>query len=132
MTAVGVDLGTQYLSGKQFMHRELMHALVDGLYEPVARVEAARGRLEITCLEKDGRMLIQLVNVGGSHGNPNIATDDYIPPVLDVFLSLKLPQTPVKLLLQPEGRKLKARELDGRLWVEIERIDIHSVLEIQY
>lgn len=130
ITAIGVDLGSQYLSGKQYMHRNLIKTLVDDLYEPIVKVESVCGLLEVLCLKKDGRMMIQLVNVGGSHGDPNTATDDYVPPVLDTVLSLKLPECPSKIVLQPGERELEMKFLNGRIYIEIDRIDIHDVLEI--
>lgn len=130
ITAIGADLGSQYLSGKQYMHRNLIKTLIDDLYEPIVRIESVCGLLEVLCLEKDGKMMIQLVNVGGSHGDPNTATDDYVPSVLDTVLSLKLPKYPSKIVLQPCGRELEMKPLNGRIFVEIDRIDIHSILQI--
>jgi hypothetical protein len=74
--------------------------------------------------------MIQLVNAGGNHMDTALATDDYIPPVLDLELSIELPREPAKLILQPEGKELPFIYRDGRAYVSVPRVDIHSVIEV--
>ena len=130
VTAIGFDIGSQYLSGTQYMQRDLMKQIADSLYVPKARIESAIGRLEIIALEKDGRLMLQLVNAGGSHADAICATDDLIPPVLDICLSVELPRKPKAMKLWPEGKALDVEWRDGRAYVRIDRVDIHSVVEI--
>lgn len=130
ITAIGFDIGSQYLSGAQYMHRELMKQITDKLYEPIVRIESVCGRLEIVVLNKDGRKMIQLVNGGGNHADPICATDDYIPPVVDIKLSVSHNKKPKRFVLQPEGRELAFEWSDGRADLRIDRVDIHNVIEI--
>ncbi|MBQ8163424.1 MAG: hypothetical protein IJZ93_03535 [Clostridia bacterium] len=131
ITAIGFDIGSQYLSGTQYMHRELMKQVANSLYEPIVQIESALGRLEIVVLNKDGKTMIQLVNAGGAHADSSSATDDYIPPVLDIKLSISLPKAPEKLILHPEGTELPfAYGNNGKAIVCINRVDIHSIIEI--
>jgi hypothetical protein len=94
------------------------------------RVESALGRLEIVCLQKDGKKMIQLLNAAGSHDNKMSATDDLIPPALDIELSIKLDGENCEFVLQPEGKKLGYTVKDGRAYMKVDRVDIHSVIEI--
>ena len=129
ITAIGFDIGSQYLSEAQYMHRELMKK-VTSLYEPIVKIEKALGRLEIVVTQKDDKTMIQLVNGGGTHADTASVTDDYIPPVLDIKLSILAPNAK-GLVLQPEGVELPIEHTpDGRILVEIPRIDIHSIIEI--
>ena len=131
VTAVGFDIGSEYLNGTQFLQRDLMRKIADSLYVPIVRVEKANGRLEVVSLEKDGRLMLQLVNAGGAHTDASVASDDYIPPVIDITLSLSLENEPKSLILQPQGRKLMfTKETDGSFKVNIDRVDIHSVVEV--
>lgn len=130
IAAIGSDLGTHYLNEAQYLHRRLIRKVADALYEPMVRVEDVLGTLEIVCTRKDGRLLVQLINANGNHTNMSCATEDRIPPVVDIVLSLKLPATPQKLILQPEGRELPVVCENGRVTVKIDRVDMHSVLEI--
>ena len=108
-----------------------MREIANSLYVPIVRVEKANGRLEVVSLEKDGRLMIQLVNAGGTHTDVSVASDDYIPPILDITLSLSLKNEPEALILQPQGRELMfTKEADGSFRVDIDRVDIHSVVEV--
>ena len=107
-----------------------METLIAPLYEPMVRIDAQTGRVEIVCLEVGGRKMIQLLNAAGSHANDACATDDFIPPALDIELSIALDEKPRAMILQPEGRELDFEYRDGRAYVRVDRVDIHSILEI--
>ncbi|MBO5286834.1 MAG: hypothetical protein J6B34_01785 [Clostridia bacterium] len=129
VSTVGFDIGSQYLNATQYMHRELMRKITS-IYEPIVKIESALGRLEIVVTVKDGKEMIQLVNAGGAHADSSSTTDDYIPPVLDVRLSILAPNAK-GLVLQPEGRELPIKRApDGRALIEIPRIDFHNIIEI--
>ena len=74
--------------------------------------------------------MIQLINGGGSHANNSAVSDDYIPPVLDAKLSVALNEKPQALILQPDGKKLKFEYRNGRAYFAVDRIDIHSIVEV--
>ncbi len=130
VTAIGFDVGSQYLSAMQYMQRDLMKKITAELYSPKVRVESVCGILEVTALQKDGKLFVQLVNGGGAHPYLSCATDDYIPPVLDIELSIALDKQPNQLILQPENKVLDFEYRDGRAYVRIDRVDIHSIIEI--
>lgn len=130
ISAIGFDVGLQYITGAQYAHRTLIKSVVDPLYDPLVRIESACGRLEVVVLRKDGKVMIQLVNVGGSHADSSSASDDLIPPVLDITLSLDSTLAGSKLVLQPEGRILPIKRCGERAVISIDRVDIHSVIEV--
>lgn len=130
ITAIGSDLGTHYITEAQYLHRRLMRTVVEKMYTPLARIESVLGTLEIMCMEKDDKLMLQLVNANGNHTNMSCATEEQIPPVVDIRLSIALPAAPEKLILQPEGRELPFEYRDGRVSVEIDRVNMHSVLEV--
>ncbi|MBQ8433015.1 MAG: alpha-L-fucosidase [Clostridia bacterium] len=131
ITAIGFDIGTQYIKGTQYMQRDLMKQITSALYSPMVRLDGACGRLEIVAMNKDGRTMIQLVNAGGSHADELCATDDLLPPVLDIQLSIALPREPKEILLQPEGTPVPFTYRDGRCALRVDRVEIHSILEIR-
>lgn len=128
--AIGFDMGSQYLTEEQYTHRDLIRKAVDGLYTPTVKIESICGRLEVTVTKKNGELLIQLLNTAGSHSNPTVSTDDTIPPAVDIILSIALDQIPKRLVLQPEGIELEFEYKDGRAQTRIDRINIHSVLQV--
>ncbi len=130
IAAIGANIGTAYDTMQQFLHRDLMKKLTEKLYTPLARVEEALGFLELVCLEKDGHLMLQLVNGNGNHNNNTCATEDFIPPVLDIRLSVQVAQKPQKLVLQPEGKELAFELIGDRVYFNIDRLDIHSIVEV--
>lgn len=131
IAVVGIDLGTQYNGGMQYLHRDLIKNLMPSLYTPVAKLESACGMVEIVPLKKDGRLMLQLVNSNGNHTNPTMVTEDIIPPALDIKLSVKTHSKPEALILQPENRHLDFEYRDGRVYFTVDRVDIHSIVEVK-
>jgi len=130
ISAIGFDIGSQYLGCTQYLQKDLIKTVTKDLYEPLVRIESALGRLEIVCLEKDGRRMIQLLNAAGSHDNHMSASDDLVPPALDIELSISLGGRSAEFILQPEGQKLEHTVKDSRAYMHVDRVDIHSVIEI--
>jgi len=123
-------LGTQYFESAQYQERDMIKRICAALYTPLARIESSCGLVDIVCLEKDGRLMVQLVNANGNHSNVSVITEDFIPVVTDLTVSIAMERAPEAIILQPEGRKLDVNFKKGRAEVSIERLDIHSVLEI--
>jgi hypothetical protein len=130
ISAIGFDIGSQYLAAPQYLYRSLVKTLADSLYTPKVEIENVCGSLEVVCLNKDDKLMIQLVNGGGTHIDINTATDDRIFPALDIKLSIALDKRPAALMLQPEAKALDFEWRDGRAYVSIDRIDIHSIIEV--
>ncbi|MBR5307966.1 MAG: alpha-L-fucosidase [Clostridia bacterium] len=130
IAAIGADLGTEYNKSSQYLHRDLMKLIAGKLYTPLARIERSLGHLEIVCLEKNGRLMLQLVNGNGNHNNINCSTEDFIPPVVDIRISVATDRAPEKILLQPDGRELAFEYKNGRAYFDIDRVYIHSIAEI--
>jgi hypothetical protein len=127
---IGFDIGSQYLSYRQYLHRSLIKKIAELSYEPVARIESSRGNSEIVCLEKNGKLMLQIINANGSHADPTSMSEDDIPPLVDTVLSVATANKNASVTLQPEGRKLNTKQKDGRIYFSIDRTDIHNVAEI--
>jgi hypothetical protein len=74
--------------------------------------------------------MVQLVNGNGTHASSACATDDCIPPILDIELELSLPSRPTALILQPEGKALDFEYKEGKASLSVDRVDIHSIIEV--
>ena len=130
ITVLGFEIGAEYLYSQQYLHRRLIKSIADRLYTPIVKIESVCGRLEVVALEKDGKLMVQLVNGNGTHMDRYCSTDDCIPPVLDIRISVKSDTSPAKMILQPEGKELHFEYKDGRAYVSVPRVDIHNVIEV--
>ncbi len=130
VTALAADLGGQYYDCVQCTHRDLIRTICDKLYTPATKIESALGMLEIVNLKKDGKLFIQLVNANGNHGSISTGTEDFIPPIVDIKLSIALDKAPKALILRPDNRELPFEYRDGRAYVEVGRVDLHDIIEV--
>lgn len=130
IAAIGLNLGTHYINEPQYLHRTLIKNTVHKLFTPQVIVEKATGLLETVLLTKDEMLLIQLVNSNGSHTNVKYLTDDSLPSVTDIEISVKVDKTPKSVILQPENKELGYEEKNGRIYIKLNKVDIHSVIEI--
>jgi len=130
IAAVGADIGLLYMKRAQYLHKDLMRGILNKLYTPIVSLENTEGKVEITVLEKDGRMMIQLVNANGNHADPRSATEDFIPACYNVQLALNLSAKPQKLILQPEGKELDFAYENGKASVKLDRLNMHEIIEV--
>ena len=127
---VGSDIGLAYCTAKQAGHRKLLKALLSRLYDPIVRLEGAEGTVEVTPLYKDGRLLVQLVNMNGPHSDRRVPSFDFISPCLNVRLSAALSEKPQRIVQRPCGKSLPF-DWDGRrATFTVYRVDIHEIIEL--
>lgn len=124
------DLGYQYLTCRQALHREAAKAMADALYTPTVRAEAL-GLLEVVLAEKEGKRYVHLINANGLHAGQSSATEDFLSPVVDVTLTVASPEKPQALILRPEGRSLPFTYEAGQIKVTLDRVSLYDIIEIQ-
>ena len=127
---ISTDLGTQYNDGVQHQHRTIIRKMTDMLYDPIAKIEHADGLAEIVCLSVDGKFMLQVLNAGGSHRDLRLSTENYIPPLENITISLREDIDVNTVILQPENIPLKTYKSNGRVCFKIPRVNIHSIAEI--
>ena len=129
---IGFDLGEHYNRCAEFMHRVLMKKVLSSLFVPDAKLSHATGTVELVELDVHGLDTLQLVNMNGAHRSTNTATEDMIPPVLDIRIDWKLKARPEKILQMPEGREVPFTWDGTRAQVEIPRLDMYEILVPEY
>ena len=127
---IGDNLGTHYGAGRQQLHVDLIRKITSALYDPLAEVESADGIAEISCLMLDGKLMIQIVNAEGAHADARTVTTNRIPPLENVTLLIRTPNPPKGVILRPEGKTLPYECMETGIRVRIDRVPIHSILEI--
>ncbi len=130
IAAVSADLGKAYDKATQYLHRDIIKLICEKLYTPFTRIEECCGFVDLVCLKKNDRIMLQLMNGNGNHNNIICDTEDFIPPVLDVKISIAISKPPKEIILQPQGEKLDYTIKDGRVYLTVKRIDMHNIVEI--
>ncbi len=73
-----------------------------------------------------------MVNANGNHRGRGAATEDRIPPCLDVELEIRCPEAPRSVTLQPAHEPLASVWRDGVLTVRAGRVDLHAIVEADW
>ena len=130
IAAIYLSLGERSANSTTTVSRDFHHALVREMFPaPMVEVEGSH-HVDVTATRLGDRLLINLVNTAGPHGNAKVNVHDDIPPVGPLNVSIRCPR-PASVLLQPGGRTLEHEYRDDRLQVTVPRVAIHDIIEIQ-
>jgi len=120
-----------YLASRSAAMRDYIKTLVLQTARPRLTLRAP-ACIDASLMEKDGRLMINLLNTAGEHGDIRVRTFDMIPPVVDFEVLLELTEKPLSVTLQPGNKQPDYRYDGGLLSVQIQRLDIHSVIVIDF
>ena len=130
VAGVYMNIGESYLSTTSPVFRDFLSELIGNLFpEPLVSVKGSH-RVHVIPSEKDGRMLIQLVNTSGDHANRSVKGIDEIPELRDFNVVVRSEERPKKVLLQPDGRPLRFDYVDGKVTFVVPDLKIHDIVEI--
>ena len=128
IAAIYFDAGTAYADYKSPVVRDFISDAVNSL-APERRVEVTGSHLVHVALnEKNGRTFINLINIAGEHTNKAAIGYDQVPALSNLQVSIQGKHAKVRL--QPEGRDLPVRFVNGKTILTVPKLDIHSILEI--
>ncbi|NQU33812.1 MAG: hypothetical protein HQ521_11295 [Bacteroidetes bacterium] len=126
-----VDLGKSYLSNTSPVLRDLLSGIISELNPEIkVKVEGSH-KLNVVTTEKDGKLLIQLINTSGDHANKKVKGIDEIPALQNLKVSVISSEEPESVWLQPEGIPLGFDFDNGQVTFAIPEIKIHNVIEIR-
>jgi hypothetical protein len=128
IAAIYFDAGSAYTEYKSPVVRDFIDNAVNSL-APDLRVEVSGSHLVHVALnEKNGKTYINLINIAGEHTNKAAIGYDQVPALTDLKVSIQGKHAKVRL--QPEGRDLPVKYVEGKTIVTVPKVEIHSILEI--
>lgn len=126
---IGTDLGKPSDTHMTVTARNIMEKLFD-YYKPLARIEGTR-YCNINFTQKDGKLLIQLLNISGEHNNVLVDNVDEILPIYNLKLRLSKDLNPKKATYQPDGIQLEITNTDEGAVIDLPPLHIHGIVEIE-
>lgn len=91
----------------------------------------APARLEVILRQKDGNLLVNLINRGAGEAlSPQRVIVEELPPIYDVTLRLRRAERPAAVTLVPDGTPPDWSYADGFVTMTLPRVDIHSVVVV--
>ena len=131
IAGVYFDFGQQYREARTVVAREFLNSLVRQLFpEPVVEVTGSHN-VDVTVNRIDGKLAINLVNTSGPHSDSAVHVFDEIPAVGPLEITICYPEKPKKVMLEPDGKKMKYKYSDGKVHTVVPQLDIHSVIVIE-
>ena len=129
--AIYSDLGYYYLHSSSPVHRDFVSDVVDRLFQnPEVRVEG-RGPLHVALNRLNDRTVLNLINAGGQHNNPESATYDDLVPLGPQQVTLRTSKQPLSVTLQPGNRRLAFGYADGFVNVVVPQVAVHEILVVE-
>jgi hypothetical protein len=128
IAGVYLDMGERYHHASTTVARDFLSALVGELF-PRPRVTVTGSRyVDVTLGEKNGRLGVHLVNTAGPHGDKQVYVHDDIPPVGPLTVTVRMPEKPARVTLQPQGRALEFTYQSGLVSLTVPRLSIYDIV----
>lgn len=129
---IGFELVSLYAKTHDLEEKDIMRRVLNSAVpEPAAYLEQGVRRVEIIPAEKDGIMLVNLINTSEFYYDTNNETADEIPKIHNLTIAVKYSRAPEKVMLEPEHREA-AFTYDGKyIHIKVDELHIHTILTIQ-
>lgn len=112
--------------------RRFIAGLIDRLGVRWTATVEAPPRLELILRQKDGRLLVNLVNRGAAETlSPQRVIVEDLLPVENVVIHIHRDAQPVAVSVVPDGTAMNWSFADGMLEVRLPRVEIHTVVVIE-
>lgn len=131
LAAVYFNFGERYCNGATTIARDFLQGLVRELFpEPLVEIDGSHN-VEVTVMEKDNRLLINLINTAGPHSDKKRYVFDEIPAIGPLQITIRQKNRPQSLYLQPENKALSFEYTEGLVKLSIESLTIHRILVLE-
>ncbi|HOX85061.1 MAG TPA: hypothetical protein PKW76_00210 [bacterium] len=131
IAAVFLDLGERYYHARTTVARDFLNGLVRELFsDPVVKVTGSHD-VDVSVNRLDGKLIVNLVNTSGPHDNDEVFVHDQIPPLGPLHLSIAAAEKPARVWLAPDGGDCEYRTIDGRLEIDLPRLEIHTAVVVE-
>ncbi len=127
IAGVYVGLAQAYLKNESYEARRFVGELARQLFSPMVQVDGSQF-VHVAINQKEGKTLINLLNVAGPH--KSAASFDEVPALGPLKITTTYPRRPTRLTLQPEGKSLAYEYTNGQIVFSLEKLDIHSIVEV--
>jgi hypothetical protein len=130
IAAIYGPAGTIFAAAHAPAMREFIGRVVSRLFTPAVTLDGPAS-VELCLRRKDGRLLVHLGNCTAMQVAGDYAVLDFVPAVGPLKLAVRLPSTPKRVTLEPEGRALEGSWSGGEWRGTIERLEVHGIVAVE-
>jgi hypothetical protein len=128
MAATYFTMGEEYNKQPNESLRQFLLDMVNQLFpNPIVRVEGSH-EVDVTLMQKDNKLLINLINTSGAHRTEPIVEN--IKPINSLNVKIRQAKRPQSITFEPSGKKLPFTFKNGEVKVIIPELKIHDIIVI--
>lgn len=128
--AIYAELGATYSKTTSGVIRNLINAVIADLSPDLKVSVEGSEKVHVVATQKNGKLLIQLVNTSGDHSNMQVQGVEIIPLISDLQISVITGTKPRSVIMQPDGIPLTFNFKNEETKVDLKELKIHQVIEI--
>ena len=98
--------------------------------KPVAYLEEGTRMVDIIPSEKDGNLVINVINTTGIYSEQRIYSYDEIAPLYNLTICVNTDEKPDKVIAYPEKKELEFTYDNGAAHIKLEKLDIHTAIKL--
>lgn len=86
--------------------------------------------VDVTIMQKDGKLLVNLINMCGNHNVKSVRSFSQVPSLCDIDMEIDYPHMPESVFIEPGHIKCDFTYEDNTIKLTVDRLHIHNVIEI--
>jgi len=119
-----------YFYTKTAVVRDFIGSVLAEAFDSAVTIKGTK-QVEVSLMEKDGRLCVNLLNLSGNHSDANYKSFDEIPPLYDIGIEVSYHKAPTAVTIEPEHIKADYTYANGKIQLTIGKLHIHSVIVIE-
>jgi hypothetical protein len=120
--------GQGYVNTRNEVARRFLNDLARELFpKPIVEVKGSSD-VDVVVDRLGGKLAVNLVNTAGPHQREPIL--DSIPPVGPLQITIRTPQEPARVTLEPGGQALPFQYHAGAVQLTLPQLEIHSIIVV--
>ena len=131
--ALAVDLGDVYNKNQSTAIRDFVKGIINSAeYAPIVTVTGeSSDYVEVVLTEKEGKRIINLLNLAGPHAIAAARSYGQIPPLYGITVKMKSDSAPKSVTAIPDGN-IEWSWSDGVITVSVEKLEIHTAIAVEF
>lgn len=130
IAATFADFGERYFNCRTTVARDFIASLVRKLFpQPMVEVSGP-GNVDVQVNRKSGKLMINLLNMSGPHGDDKVCVFDEVPAVGPLDIVIRTKTKPKKVTLCPCNKNLRYTYAKGEIRLQLKKLQIHDVIVI--
>lgn len=130
IAGVYLNLGRRYLTARTTVARDFINGIVQELFpDKIVDIKGSHN-VDITLNRIKGKLAVNMVNTAGPHDDDQIWVFDEIPNTGPLDLTIKYPENPQQVIIEPGHRNINYQYVDGKIQMRLPGLEIHDIILI--